>query len=456
MKRFIYIVVLAVMFASCDDSYVDVLPKGKTIPENTDDLALLLNSTNDINSGGMNFSSQADDIMIPDSKIPFTGVSEMNAYTWQDFLFTDAEQDEDWVNFYRIISRANFVLQNIDTYEKGIEYDVDYTKGRALFIRAHAYMYLVNGYGKHYNASTASTDLAVPLLLEMNINEQHPRSTVQQVYDQIITDLTAAIPLLTETSKHRTWANRASAYALLGRVYLYQEKYDLSQENSKKSLDIYSTIKDYNTLSFASGKNAAKGVLGYDSNKMNNVENGYVQEPGWYRTELWLSNELINTFDKTKDLRYWYFTSDSTSTGEYLDGLHIVTTDGQVAFAGIKSTEVLLNYCEALMKQATPNRTEALTYLNKLRVNRFVASSYADFASTDNAVVLDEIMQERRRELRLTAYRWFDMKRLGLTASRTVNGKTFTLKAGSNNYVWAIPLNVMALNDLLEQNPRGL
>lgn len=456
MKRFIYILVLAVMFASCDDGYVDVLPKGKTIPENTDDLALMLNYTNDINSGGMNFSSQADDIMIPDSKIPFTGVSEMNAYTWQDFLFTDAEQDEDWVNFYKIISRANFVLQNIDTYEQGIEYDVNYTKGRALFIRAHAYMYLINGYAKHYNVSTASSDLGVPLLLEMNINAKEARSTVQQVYDQIITDLETALPLLTETSKHRTWANKAAAYALLGRVYLYQEKYELSQQNSKKSLDIYSTIKDYNTLSFASGKNAAKGVLGYDRNKMNNVENIYVQEPGWYRTELWLSNELISTFDKDKDLRYWYFTSDSTSTGEYLNGLHLVATDGQVAFAGIRTTEVLLNYCEALMKQATPDRTEALTYLNNLRINRFDTATYSDFTSADNAVVLDEIMLERRRELRLTAYRWFDMKRLGLTASRTVNGKTFTIKKGSNNYMWAIPLNVMALNENLVQNPRGL
>lgn len=447
---------LAVLFASCDDSYVDILPKGKTIPENTDDLALLLNYTNDINSGGNNFGSQADDVMIPEAKIPFTGVSAMNSYTWQDFLFTDAEQDADWVDFYKIISRTNFVLQNIDTYEKGFDYDANYTKGRALFTRAHAYMYLINGYAKHYNASTASSDLGVPLLLKMDINARQARNTVQEVYDQIISDLEAAVPLLTETSKHRTWANKSAAYALLGRVYLYQEKYELSQEYSKKSLDIYSTIKDYNELSYVEGTNSAKGVLGYDRNKMNNVENVYVQEPGWYRTELWLSEGLINTFDKAKDLRYWYFTSDKSTTGEDLGGLYMATTDGQTPFAGIRSTEVLLNYCEALMKQASANSTEAVTYLNLLREKRYDATTYAPFAHVDDASTLAEIMLERRRELRLTAFRWFDMKRLGLTASRTVNGKTFTIKAGSNNYMWAIPLNVIALNDLLVQNERGL
>lgn len=456
MKKFIYILSLVTLFASCDDSYVDVLPKGKTIPENTDDLALMLNETNDINSGGSNFSSQADDTVIPESMIPFTGVSAMNAYTWQDFLYTDAEQDEDWVSSYLTISRVNFVLQNIDTYEQGIEYDVDYTKGRALFTRAHAYMYLVNGYAKHYNASTASTDLAVPLLLKMDINASQARNTVEEVYNQIISDLETAIPLLTASSPHRTWANKAAANALLGRVYLYQEKYELSQEYSMKSFDIYNTIKNHNELSFNSGGNAAKGVLGYDSNKMTNPENIYTQESSDYRTELWLSDDLINIFDKDNDLRYRYFTSDSSSTGAYLDGIHIVVTDGQTAFSGIKSTEVLLNYCEALMKQASPNRTEALQYLNMLRVNRFDETTYVDFASTDNAAVLTEVMLERRKELRLTAFRWFDMKRLGLTASRTVNGETFTITGSSNNYVWAIPLNVIAINPLLEQNDRGL
>lgn len=446
---------MVALFASCDDSYVDVLPKGKTIPENTDDLALMLNFTIDINIGGDNFSSQGDDTVIPESIQPFTGVSIMNAYTWQDYLFTDAEQDVDWGAFYKIISRTNFVLQNIDTYELGSEYDVDYTKGRALFSRANAYMYLVNGYGKHYNSATASTDLAVPLLLKMDINVSKARSTVEEVYAQIITDLEIAIPLLTDSSPHRTWANKAAAYALLGRVYLYQEKYELSQEYSKKSLDIYSAIKNYNELSYISGTNSAMGVLGYDSNNSTNPENIYVQT-GSYITEPWLSDDLINTFDKANDLRYHYFISDYSSTGDYLDGKHMVTTDGHIAFSGIRTTEVLLNYCEALMKQSSPNSTEAISYLNMLRVNRFDEATYIPFAHVNNASTLAEIMLERRRELRLTAFRWFDMKRLGLTASRTVNGETFTLTAGSNNYAWAIPLNVIALNPLLEQNKRGL
>lgn len=455
MKKIIYLFII-VLFASCSDDFVDILPKGKTIPENTDDLAQLLNFTIDINNGGINFSDMADDIMIPDNKISSTSESSLKAYTWQDYMYTDIEPDADWLAYYRIISRANFVLQNIDTYTPGQEFDINYTKGRALFIRANAYFYLVNAYGKHYNVNTASSDLAIPLLLEMDINASEPRSTVQQVYDQIIEDLETALPLLTVTSTHKTWSNKTSAYSLLGRVYLYQQKYQLSQEYSRKALDLYKVLTDYNTFSFLMGNNSASGIAGYDFNKFSNEENIYVQEPGIYRSEMFLSAGLINSYDKTNDLRFRYFISDYSVSGEYLDGLYMGTNSGQVPFSGIRVPEVVLNYCEALMKQSSSDKIVALEYLNMLRQKRFDTSTYSDFVSNDNDAILAEIMLERRRELRLTAFRWFDMKRLGLTASRTVNGKTYTLTGSSNNYVWAIPLYVMALNSKLVQSERGL
>jgi len=455
MKKIIYLCIIA-LFASCSDDYVDILPKGKTIPESTDDLAMLLNYTNDINSLDVNSSVQADDVTIPEFMLPFSANATIKAYTWQDYLYTDAEQDADWVACYLSISRANFVLQNLDTYTPGNEFDVDYTKGRALFVRANYYFYLVNGYGKHYNAATAETDLAVPLLLEMDINASQARSTVQEVYSQVIEDLETAIPLLKDSAPHRTWASKAAAYGLLGRVYLYQEKYVLAQEYSKKALDLYSTLTDYNTFSYVSGTNSSKGVIGYESNALSNEENLFVVESGNYRTELFYSEGLINTFDKAKDLRFWYFASDYDQTDAYLDGYFMATTGGQEPFSGINVPEVYLNYCEALMKQSSDDRTQALTYLNMLRKNRYDSATYADFASTDDSTVLAEIMLERRRELRFSSNRWFDMKRLGLTASRTVDGETFTITGSSNNYVWAIPLNVMALNELLVQNERGL
>jgi len=464
MKKIIYAFLVTALLTSCGDDYVTLLPYGKTIPDNTDDLAQMLNNTNDINGGGGNYGSQSDDVVIPDFLIPRSSLSTLKAYTWQDYMYQENEQDEDWVNHYKTISRANFVIENIDSYEDGTQYDKEDTRGRAHFIRANAYFYLVNGYAKHYNTSTASTDLGVPMPVKMDINTLSPRSTVQQVYDLIMSDLEIALEALPNNSKHKTFASLAATHGLLGRIYLYQEKFELSAEHSKKSLDLYSTLKDYNEISYAVDNgdgdpatgNSAQGILNFDSNKLSNPENVYVNEQGWFRTELYISNALVNLFDKTADMRYWYFMSAEDPYGAPVpDGHYIVTNDGQSPWSGIKTPEVLLNYCEALMKQASSNSTEAVTYLNRLREKRYYSASYTPFIHIDNTSTLAEIMLERRKELRLTAWRWFDMKRLGISHTRTVKTQTHTINSSSNNYMWAIPLNVIAINPL-EQNPRGL
>lgn len=454
MKKLIYLFLLTVLFSSCSDDYVDVLPFGSTIPENTDDLAMMLNATNDINSGGGNFGNQADDIVIPEDRIPFTNESELSSYTWADFMYKENEQDGDWESQYKAISRANYVISNIDEFMVGTEFDVDNTKGRAHFIRANALFYLVNGYAKHYDPSTASADLGVPLPKELDINVLTPRGTVQEAYDIIISDLESAIPLLPNTGKQRTWASKQAAYALLGRVYLYQEKYELSAQNSKMALDISSTLTDYNSFFLYDPTNAARGVGGFDSNKISNEENTYVNEQGWYRTSLFLSDELVAVFDQANDLRFRYFISDVDQTGAAQPN-YIPVNAGRTPWSGIRMPEIYLNYCEALMKQTSTNSGEAVTYLNMLREKRYDTATFAAFTHVDDASTLAEIMQERRRELRLTAWRWFDMKRLGLTHTRTVKGKDYTINASSNNYVWAIPLNVISTNPL-EQNERGL
>ena len=455
---------LVLVLISCGDDYVTLLPYGKTIPENTDDLAQMLNSTNDINSGGLNFGYQADDIVIPDFLLSNISVSEMNAYTWQNFMYQEHEQDQDWVTQYKIISRANFVLQNIDSYTKSSLYDVNDTRGRAHFIRANAFFYLVNGYAKHYEASSASTDLGVPMPKELDINVLTDRSTVQEVYDLILADLEKALEYLPDQSKYKTFASKAAVHALLGRIYLYQKNYILSASHSKKALDLNSVIKDYNEIEFLvddndgdpSTGNSSQGINNWTNDIVNHPENVYANEIGIFRTDLYLSNEFVDLFDKANDLRFRFFMSDKDPLGAPIpDGYYIATNDGQLPWSGIRTPEILLNYCEALMKQISPNSKEAVTYLNILRKKRYCTSTYVTYTHTDDEATLREIMLERRKELRLTAWRWFDMKRLGLSHSRIVQGKTFTINASSDNYVWAIPLNVIAINPL-KQNPRGL
>jgi len=451
---------------SCDnDHFLDIKPYQETIPENTDDLAMLLNDT-EIQVGSNEFAIQSDDFFM-ESNRDFT-IGKL--YTWQNYFFDPLHNSvNSWTVQYKTISFANYVLEHIDHYPppsplKSKKFKANNTKGRALFLRANSYFLLINGYAKTYNEATAAKDLGVPMPLRMDIAQQLPRSTVQQLYDLIIKDLNQAIPLLDTTSKHPGyWPCKTSAYALLGRVYLYQKNYAKSAENSKQALNLCDFLKDYNRFAFKHPELEHPAVYGIKRYHLGKVETdkehlfNCFSDQFSFEAHVIYSKSLINVFDKGKDLRYRYFIGNKgySSTEEFLEPVNDLLSEG-IFCSGITTPEVYLNYAEALIRQSPPQTQEALTWLNKLRENRYDTVTYQPYTASNPSEALKEVMLERRRELRLTPWRWFDMKRLGVECTRTIEGKTYTLKATSNNYIWAIPRYIMSTNPFLKQNPRGL
>ena len=81
-------------------------------------------------------------------------------------------------------------------------------------------------------STTAKTDLGIPLRLTTDPKEYLFRSTVQQTYDKIISDIQMAIPLLPSTldTLHLNRASQPAAYAMLARVYLSMSAYREARE----------------------------------------------------------------------------------------------------------------------------------------------------------------------------------------------------------------------------------
>ena len=69
--------------------------------------------------------------------------------------------------------------------------------------------------------------------------------------------------------------------------------------------------------------------------------------------------------------------------------------------------------------------------------------------------MLQDIYRERRKEFVGEGdYVWMDMKRLGLKAERTIDGKTYTLNgAGDYRYTFPIPTRELENNKFINQNP---
>ena len=85
------------------------------------------------------------------------------------------------------------------------------------------YFDLVRLYGKPYNMD--KTSYGVPLILEpLDASDQPLRASVEDVYTQIVKDLTDAAPLLAKT-KQNGFLNYYGNKAILARVYLTMDRY---------------------------------------------------------------------------------------------------------------------------------------------------------------------------------------------------------------------------------------
>jgi starch-binding outer membrane protein, SusD/RagB family len=132
-----------------------------------------------------------------------------------------------WTNGYRAIARANAVISAVDgkTMTDGTAVsEQNKWKGEALFIRAVTHFELVRLFGQPYS-NNPSSDLGIPIRIRsLSEDEKLPRATVDQVYAQVIKDLTDAIGLLPQKNGNR--ANVWTAKGYLARVYFSKLDYD--------------------------------------------------------------------------------------------------------------------------------------------------------------------------------------------------------------------------------------
>ena len=441
MKKILIAVIFFCVTASCND-FVDVIPKGNTIPETVDDLAKLMTcgsmssplyTFSDISYSIQYFEFYSDDytaIENPNSSnydTYFTLPIFQNTLKWADYIYANAESDYNWDGLYKSNYVANYVLDKIDVVENGVEYD----------------------------AATASTDLGVPLVLEADINKQYPRATVAQVYERMLQDLNDAISLLkVDAPEYNNIPGKATAYALRARYYLWQQNYDQAYADAIEALKLRGELIDYNNCSLRVPGMIAAGVNGYESIMQINPEIMYSRYR-MSRSNCPFSSNMLAIIDTDNDLRYCLF------YGTYEEaGIFVPMSWTRHVHSGINTSEVWLTKAEAALRKSQPNVSEAIDALDYVRRHRYVQSFYQETTETNPDLLLTEILNERRREITFTEMAFLDRKRLNADPAtarpmtRTVYGETYTLPVGDVRYQLAIPLNVMELNPQLIQNER--
>ncbi|HEY0040226.1 MAG TPA: RagB/SusD family nutrient uptake outer membrane protein [Flavisolibacter sp.] len=367
-----------------------------------------------------------------------------------------------WQSAYEGINRANYMHQYKEKNLAGTSVDFagkSAMYGEIYFLRAYYYFHLVRFFG--------DVPLFVDKRLGLSESKTLKRAPKADVYKQIEADLNAAIAALPAIQVEKGRVTKYAAQALLGKVLLYQNKFDAAAAMLENviSSNAFTLVPDLGSVFLASGENGPESVFeiqysntspyyhwpGYNRGQGNYAVqqsgvrglNGSAAMPyasGW-STNLPTQNlaAAYTAGDRRKDVtildieaykaanpsyNITYQVAPYKNTGLYSQKYHPRKgeTSGQVElnylnnFRTIRYAEVLLMAAEAFNRSTTPNDTKAQTYLNQVRQRAF-GNALHNISATGTAL-RQAIWDERRLELAMEGDRFFDLVRTGQAAAK--------------------------------------
>lgn len=379
---------------------------------------------------------------LPGDNVQWTGSQSII----QQFISHNLQADNGnlesvWSGIYATVNIANHVITQVPTVTDPTLTAAlkNQLTGEGHFIRALAYFDLARTWG------------GVPITLTPTTSatskDSIKRSTVTQVYAQVINDLNAADSLLPlPASQNPVRANKETAWALKARYYLYQQNWALAESYAAQ---VIADTKNYSLLNpYPSFFQPASAIATKESifelafsTTYTNGHRGYWQPPANGGTRQWAPNDafvaLVNNplIGGNRSALV-----AKTSAGLWYGNLYYRSPATDPAYV-IRIAELYLIRAEARAQQN--KLTDALADLNAVRAR---AGLTASTAATQGDVLL-AIENERRIEFALEPHRWFDLVRTGRAAA--VLGVT-----DPNKYLFPLPVIEVGLSKgNLPQNP---
>ena len=381
------------------------------------------------------------------------GESPTDVIGWQqidDMIHTPVNSNlrDIWGFMFSGVQRCNYFME----YKDKTDFDGrEAMIGEIRFLRAYYHFELVKWFG----GIPLKIDERFQLGDELNIS----RSSVDEVYAQIEADLIAAAAVLPDVPLQQGRATKGAALSLLGKAYLYQEKFTEAASTLDEVINsgVYVLADNYNSIFEHEGENGPEsvfevqytdlegagfgclqcsegnvavgfsGVRSYDgplfssgfSFNVPTAEAASIYSPGDHRLGVTILD--IVAWSDTAGAGY---STGNEHTG-YFNRKYIPRKRSENAqndlnltnpnnYRAIRYSDVLLMAAEANNRGGISD-AKAQDYLNQVRRRAFTDENHD--ITLSGADLTEAIYHERRLELFGEGHRFFDLVRTGKAAS---------------------------------------
>ncbi len=453
LKPILFIFITITLYSCAKDSFVDTSPEYSINSEsyfNTEDdyQQALIGAYDMLQSTYLNVI--IGEIASDNTLCGGENANDVTAWQEIDDMIHSTVNDQlrnIWNWMYAGINRCNYIFE----FQDKIEFEgKDHVLGQTSFLRAYYYFELVKFFG--------DVPLPVDARVTFENSTSFDRMQSEEVYAQMEKDLLFAAENLPELQVVKGRVTKGAALALLGKIYLYQDKFS----DAATTLDLvinsnaYSLHEDYSTLFLQVGENGTESVFevqysneqgaGFDCLQCSegNVAVGFngiraysgptyadgfsfnvpVQElvDDFEANDLRLAPTIldIEAFAAVEDIQYgegyehtgYYNHKYIPRIGENFQDPHLTNSTN---YRAIRYADVLLMAAEAYNRGGISD-SKAVEYLNIVRDRAGLLAVEAT-----GSELTDIIFHERRIELAGEGHRFFDLVRTG-KAAESIDG----------------------------------
>ena len=372
----------------------------------------------------------------------------VNVHDWTYNASTD-DMVSVWDGNAHLVDAANRILEIADKFDQE-EATVKKTIAECLFTRAFGHFEVLRAYAPNYSADAHG----IPYMKQSVISEP-ARLTQGEVYQNILSDIDAAIPGLDQFVDGNYWVTQSAAYALKARVAQYMGDWDMAIEAADLAISTGGfRLAEIDEVQQIWNDEVADDVeVIFRKEILSSRLGDYYTSSSNQDIYFHPSHSLMDSYedDDIRKTEYFGKNDNSQDVVKKHDGRASGSTN-VVDIKYFRVSEMVLIKAEAYINKDLLG--EAQAEIELLRSKRIIDPDPVDMSI--KSLAMNVLQAERRRELAYEGHRFIDLRRWNLGIERVdedvPSGRQKVLESGDYRFVFPIPQDEIFANGNMQQN----